>query len=264
MSSKSSWDAALDKLLSVRAADKVPADTYYYGVLTPAASLASYCASGCSLGLSPLAPLSAEFSRGSVGIGFFSQGDSEKSLDVMAHELGHAHGLPHAPCKTSNPGPFPYAGGDIGSWGWDLSTKSLLAPTQFKDMMTYCSPKWFSDFNYDKLFTRISSVHAMADFVSTDPERASGRYRAVRVGGVRGFEWGELHDLSTPPRGSKRRLSIGSTKAGRAAARTTLTGFFYPYAHGDGGLLLVREQALLQVPGLVAPKPSAKAPVELL
>ena len=69
---------------------------------------------------------------------------------VMAHELGHNFGREHAPCGVPDPDVnYPYAGGKIGTWGYDLANGSLKDPSQLYDLMSYCSPKWISDYTYE-------------------------------------------------------------------------------------------------------------------
>ncbi len=79
---------------------------------------------------------------------------------VMAHEFGHNFGLLHAPCGASawlDPY-YPYNGGLIGNWGYNFSTPNYMVdPRGSHDLMTYCSYKWISDYNYNKVFDRRTS-----------------------------------------------------------------------------------------------------------
>lgn len=68
---------------------------------------------------------------------------------VMAHELGHNFGREHAPCGVSGDPNYPYAGGKIGTWGYDLANGFLKDPSQLYDLMSYCSPQWISDYTYE-------------------------------------------------------------------------------------------------------------------
>jgi hypothetical protein len=69
--------------------------------------------------------------------------------NVAAHELTHNFGRFHAPCGgAGGPDPnFPYAGGTIGVYGYDLTTNAVRTPSSF-DLMGYCSNPWISDYTY--------------------------------------------------------------------------------------------------------------------
>jgi hypothetical protein len=69
--------------------------------------------------------------------------------NVAAHELTHNFGRGHAPCGgAGNPDlNYPYAGGTIGAYGYDLTTNTLRGPSS-PDLMGYCSNPWISDYNY--------------------------------------------------------------------------------------------------------------------
>ncbi|MDE2957984.1 MAG: Ig-like domain-containing protein [Bacteroidota bacterium] len=70
---------------------------------------------------------------------------------TMAHEFGHNLSLQHAPCGRNierlDPN-YPYPDGVIGSWG--VNNTSLLGPGGTYDLMSYCSPKWISDYHFKK------------------------------------------------------------------------------------------------------------------
>ncbi len=71
---------------------------------------------------------------------------------VYAHELGHNMNLKHAPCESGgrlDPG-YPYEGGEIGIWGYDLNLDQLLDPGRYKDVMGHCPPFWISDYNFSR------------------------------------------------------------------------------------------------------------------
>ena len=73
---------------------------------------------------------------------------SASNSSTIAHELGHNMNLGHAPCGLRGADPsFPYPDGAIGAWGYDFGRHRLVPPTQ-KDHMSYCHPKWTSDYHF--------------------------------------------------------------------------------------------------------------------
>ena len=72
---------------------------------------------------------------------------------TVAHELGHNMNLRHAPCGgAGGPDPaFPTRDGTIGVWGFNSADSSLVDP-EASDLMSYCGPKWISDFSFSKAF----------------------------------------------------------------------------------------------------------------
>ena len=95
------------------------------------------------------------------GFSNFSQPDSI----TIAHELGHNISLLHAPCgRPGAPDPtFPSPTGSIGVWGYDFRDGGSLVPPGRKDLMSYCSPNWISDYSFTKgLLYRLSQDSASA------------------------------------------------------------------------------------------------------
>jgi hypothetical protein len=72
--------------------------------------------------------------------------------ETLVHELGHNLGLEHADCGEHGVYPDnidpenPYKGGEIGACGFDLADGRPVPPTH-KDVMTYCSDQWSSDYD---------------------------------------------------------------------------------------------------------------------
>jgi hypothetical protein len=122
------WTRILSELDALRLADHNP--RYYFGVLNPT------------------------YNSGIAGIGYIggkaAVGWDRPSGDwVAAHEWGHNWGRQHAPCGSpSNPDAnYPYTGGSIGVYGFDVAAQSLKPPSS-TDLMGYCGNEWISDYTY--------------------------------------------------------------------------------------------------------------------
>jgi len=123
------WSPLLGELRALRTADG--ASQHYYGVAK------------------------VSYSSGVAGIGYIGLPVSmgwdylPSASEVMAHELGHNWGRQHAPCGGVG-GPdanYPYAGGVIGVFGFNVRLNQLLSSST-ADLMGYCSPTWISDYTY--------------------------------------------------------------------------------------------------------------------
>ncbi len=123
------WAQLLDELRILRQTDG--SGRYYYGFVK-----VSYTSGIAGIGYVgyPVA----------VGWDYAQSGPA-----VMAHELGHNFNREHAPCGTSGDANYPYPGGKIGTWGYDLANGSLKDPSQHYDLMSYCGPQWISDYTYE-------------------------------------------------------------------------------------------------------------------
>ncbi|NNG16906.1 MAG: hypothetical protein HKM89_10535 [Gemmatimonadales bacterium] len=132
------WSRVLSEINALRIADT--SSRYYYGVVKT-----SYSGGIAGIGYVP--------GKASVGWDRLPSGSG-----VAAHEWGHNWGRNHAPCGgAGNPDPFyPYPGGLIGVWGYDLVSTSLVPPTA-PDIMGYCSNDWISDYTYAGVLTHIAT-----------------------------------------------------------------------------------------------------------
>ncbi|PHV10857.1 IPT/TIG domain-containing protein [Chitinimonas sp. BJB300] len=114
------------------------------------------------------------FNGGTAGLGYVPQGNGDGSgrssigldarkdpdLSTMVHELGHNFGRPHAPCGGAGDPDrnFPYSDGSLGTTAiYDNVADSIIPPTDKKDVMSYCSGNWFSDYSYSKIQERLES-----------------------------------------------------------------------------------------------------------
>ena len=68
---------------------------------------------------------------------------------IIGHELGHNMNLNHAPCgDPAAPDPsFPQPDGSIGAWGYDFGESELVSPDT-RDLMSYCNPRWISEYHF--------------------------------------------------------------------------------------------------------------------
>lgn len=109
---------------------------------------------------------------------------------VQTHEVGHTMNLYHAPCGGAG-GPdrnYPYDGGSIGVWGFDIGGGRLLDPALYRDVMGYCFENiWISDYQFDRALTHRLGGDGGVDHgaglgASRDPDRVEV---LVVWGGVR-------------------------------------------------------------------------------
>jgi hypothetical protein len=104
---------------------------------------------------------------------------------TVAHELGHNLGRFHAPCgNPGGPDPgFPYSDGGIGPPGYDILGGGLRQPATHRDYMSYCAPRWTSDYTY----------HAILEWRRDDPLAAHGSLMASAGGETTGLLlWGRV------------------------------------------------------------------------
>ena len=187
------WSGMLDQVRAQRTADKPSADTYYFGLVKPAATLRTYCGSGCTTGIgfvvTSATGTSSASGRAAVGVAF---GDAA-SYSTMAHEIGHNHGRNHVNCVTGGgtitgiDTSYPYPTNTLGSWGYDARTKALIDPSKSTDIMSYCSNQWMSDYTYSAVTTRVAAVNGVT-MIYTPPDVVS-RWRILLVDS-KGPRWG--------------------------------------------------------------------------
>ncbi|MFH2010809.1 MAG: hypothetical protein ABI333_29680 [bacterium] len=232
------WQQLGMTLAGFRNQDGTSDDVYYYGIFNPAASFGQYCGMGCLLGVTLLNDNPPDTGsvqlRIAIGVGF-----DEYAVDTAAHEIGHSHGRRHAPCglgvEDIDPA-YPYAGGLIGVWSWDIVGEQLFGPEDKTDIMSYCENQWISDYNYKAWYARGMNVN-LPWFHDESPIEVS--YKVVSLDGQGGgvIQPGvrlRSHKLNGTP------LEVFvQSKAGRA---NTITGQYFYWDHLPGGWLFVPEQ----------------------
>ena len=89
-------------------------------------------------------------SGGAAGVANLGGKDSFVTPDssVIAHELGHNFGLDHAPCGVLADATYPHDDGSIGAWGYDFRDGGRLVSPSTPDLMSYCRPRWISDYHF--------------------------------------------------------------------------------------------------------------------
>ena len=190
----SGWSNLLQALMNLRASDRAASHVYYYGIFTPAASFNTFCNGGCVAGLGAVPSANDTYSRAAIGLGYSGAG----SADTAAHELGHTLGRQHAPCGVQDADPqYPYSGGGIGVWGFNVLSNALVAPNQNTDFMGYCNPAWVSDYNFSALFQRLEYVNRGRATQNAGVEES---YR-VAIADLDGLRWGEPVVLLRAPQG---------------------------------------------------------------
>jgi hypothetical protein len=83
---------------------------------------------------------------------------------TVAHELGHNLGIRHAPCGDPagvDPN-YPYVNARLGHPGYDYVEHRMMAPNTYYDLMSYCSPRWISDYNFQLMLSWRLAAEPMA------------------------------------------------------------------------------------------------------
>jgi hypothetical protein len=230
MSEDRGWSELLEAMRDLRARDAPPADVYYYGLVDPAPSSATYCLGSCIGGISYVAGSGDPGMRVGVGLGY----PGLATAGYLAHELGHAHGRAHAPCGSVNQpdGRYPYAAAADGHWGLDGRGAGTLQPPDSKDLMSYCSPRWISDYTFQALATRSAQVNGgLAQALVASNSGAGGaatRWRIMLVDRAGQSRWG-LDAAGPPPGDPVAAQELDDTGAVRGALQVWRA----PLAEGD-------------------------------
>lgn len=186
----------LDQLRDLRDTDQPPSDVAYYGMVRQAETFRDYCQSSCTTGIAGFGSQNGTATAG-MGIGYI-----DAAAGTFVHELGHIYRRPHAPCGGAA-GPdegYPYPEGGLGSWGYDVKTKELFDPAEHVDFMSYCSPDWISDYNYQLLLERIIVVNERVNMQVLPPPGPVRVFRTLLVSETGQTHWGlDLRPKVQPP-----------------------------------------------------------------
>ena len=170
------WSTTLDQIRQLRTRERPASDVYYYGMLRPTETLREYCRSGCTAGVGYVGSPTQAQTRVAMGLAF---GD-ETSAGVMAHEVGHNHGRQHAPCAPGNQisgvdTAFPNRTANTDIWGYDSRKQTFLGPDKTKDIMSYCDPKWISNYTYKALIDRVTRMNTPMFVIPAESSQQSYR-----------------------------------------------------------------------------------------
>ncbi|MSP26717.1 MAG: hypothetical protein EXR75_16565 [Myxococcales bacterium] len=248
----SGWQELLNALVDARKNSGAKHEEFWYGIVSPSATFEAFCGGGCVAGLSMLGDDPGQaWLRAGIGLGFTGEG----ATFTAVHEIGHQHGREHAPCGTNQglDSGFPTNGAVLDAWGFDLITRTLVAPDANKDFMSYCDPAWLTGYTYAALFAHLRTVNsaAMASWIAPSgdgPSRDGSRgddsrgndsrdhetYERVSIGHDGKLTWLAPLELDERAHGQAVPVTVG-TDDGDAL----VTGEFFRYSHGGGGLLLV-------------------------
>lgn len=161
------WERLLDQVTTLRMAEGAPAGQIYYA-LVPTQNGADRWFNGGIAGIGWVGM------RAAVSLDF-GPGQEEKTGRIAAHEIGHNLRRYHAPCgTTADPRqPYPHPGASIGVdvLGLDIATGRVWSPglpDSARDVMSYCTPQWVSDFTYTALYQEQRTTGSAAASSSGD------------------------------------------------------------------------------------------------
>jgi hypothetical protein len=226
------WSEALDQLSKLHESDNAAADVYYYGLFQPTDSIGQYCGGGCVAGIGFVTNTQsfARHQRVALGLSFANLA----SAQTFAHEVGHNHGRPHAPCggaAQADPS-YPYANAKIGWWGLEGVDK-LHNPATDTDIMGYCNNQWVSDYTYGLFADRVAFLNGNQNEL---PPPGDPAHFLFLLTDYRGPRWGLDRPDPRHPSGTPEPATV-LDESGSVVA--TITVYRTPMDHLGGALLLV-------------------------
>lgn len=165
----STWSTLLSEIDALRLAEAP--SRYYYGVIQP-----TYTNGGTGLGRMN--------TPSAIGVDWdspISSSATDWRAMTAAHEWGHNFGREHIGCgNPDDPDPlYPHDVNTIGAYGYDVYRNTLIDYATTRDLMSYCTPLWVSDYTYKAVLTFRGS--------------AAGAVPAESGGPVRGLlVWGQI------------------------------------------------------------------------
>lgn len=152
----------LGRAQSYRASQTPDPNVYYYMLFDNCGSCISE-SGGCLLGVAGGIPTDSQGAAPMrVAIGTQFLGTDEMGMDTFVHEIGHTQGRSHVTCPgaaAAGPDPsYPYEGGEIGVWGFGVRDFQIRNASSHTDYMSYCSPTWVSDWQWNATYDRIRTL----------------------------------------------------------------------------------------------------------
>ena len=137
------YQPLMQHLMWLRGEDGAPPHTIYYGLIDPCGE--PPIGGWAWIGDHPT--VDNGWMRTGVGTWFE---DNDATARILVHEVGHTLGRDHVACSGQETNPdfaYPHPGGVTGSVGWDQNSGELR-PADWYDFMTYCTPKFVSDYGF--------------------------------------------------------------------------------------------------------------------
>jgi hypothetical protein len=114
--------------------------------------------------------------------------------DLAAHEIGHNLGRRHSPCGVAGDPSYPYPGGLIGNFGFNLSTFQVIPDTN-TDVMGYCDNVWISDYTYEGLYSDQITFGAL----QPDSQASNSLFLRAKIDPQGQVSLDSLYFLPVPP-----------------------------------------------------------------
>jgi hypothetical protein len=116
------------------------------------------------------------------------------NTNTVAHETGHAHGSSHMPgCNAAGPDnnyPYTNPAGSMGVNGYSLSFNAFKSKVMWRELMSYCRPRWISDYVWNKFETRVRIVTGFVDTPTAMAEMMASRSLQGFAGPGEKANWG--------------------------------------------------------------------------
>jgi hypothetical protein len=127
-----------------------------------------------------------------------------QSGETLAHEIAHNQGRKHVDCggpDDTDPN-YPYPTdqidnvGNSNHYGFDVRSLIPISPNGAKDFMSYCTPKWTSDYTWKALYNTLSASAANSPTPLSSSQAASanevlvtGAVTPTANTGMLGYAW---------------------------------------------------------------------------